>query len=153
MCKHTWTGGIWVQSGTALGWWLANAQMVTQTIPDYITLQSDYFIQTFICVFLWFGTRLGDGSFVVAGPQVWNVLLDPLCLVDNICILASAKSSFVWLRLRHLLTFCFLTPCINFLTYLLTYLLIDGLVQTFTKPVVLQSVIVWFRWLWLHRFN
>ena len=62
-------------------------------------------------------TRLGDRSFAVAGPQIWNSLPADLRLVDNYAL----KGTYVWFRLRRLVTLLFLGAMYKY-TYLLTYL-------------------------------
>jgi len=38
-----------------------------------------------------------------------------------LCALGVCSRQFILLRLRHIVNICFQTPCMNFLTYLLTY--------------------------------
>ena len=61
-------------------------------------------------------TRLGDRSFAVAGPRLWNNLPVELRQRD-ICL-----SEFKFAETRRLMTFCLSAPCTSTLTYLLTYL-------------------------------
>jgi len=76
------------------------------------------------CVMPLTRTRLGDKSFAVTGPRIWNTLPASLCLVDD------------WVHFKRLLKahlfdwgceakwlFCFRVLCIKSLTYLFTYLL------------------------------
>jgi len=67
-------------------------------------------------------TRLGDRSFSVAGPCLWNSL--PVALHDRDISLVQFKRLlktlwFVYRAAAHS-DCCFLVPCTNILTYLLT---------------------------------
>ena len=52
-------------------------------------------------------TRLGDRSFAVVGPQIWNSLPADLRLVDNYARFRRLLKEH-WLRLRRLVTLLFL---------------------------------------------
>ena len=65
-------------------------------------------------------TRLGDRSFAVAGPQIWNSLPADLRLVDNSYYARFRRllKGHVWLRLRRPVTLLFLGAVYKY-TYLL----------------------------------
>jgi len=65
-------------------------------------------------------TRLGDRSFAVAGPQIWNSLPVDLRLVDYARFRRLLKKHNVRLRLRRLVTLCFVFGR-RVQIYLLTY--------------------------------
>ena len=52
-------------------------------------------------------TRLGDRSFAVAGPHIWNSLPADLRLVDNYARFRRLLKGHVWLRLWCLVTVIF----------------------------------------------
>jgi len=75
-------------------------------------------------------TWLGDRSFAVARPRLWNNLPVELrqrdiCLSELRRLLKTltSKDAFVLLRLGTLWLFCLSVPCTGTLTYLLTYLI------------------------------
>ena len=66
-------------------------------------------------------TRLGDRSFAVAGPRLWNNLPVELRQRD-ICLSEFRRlRHFCFAEARRLVTFCLSVPCASTLTYLLTY--------------------------------
>ena len=92
-------------------------------------------------------TRLGDRSyFAVAGPQIWNSLPADLRLVDNYARFRRLLRTYVWLRLRRLVTVVFERRVqIYLLAYLLTstpqILIIIMIITTQTdqEPVLIQT--------------
>ena len=69
-------------------------------------------------------TRFGDHSFAVAGPRVWNSLPTQLCVRHYTrTILTSTQNASIWsLTAAAPSNSVFRALCINWLTYLLTYL-------------------------------
>ena len=66
-------------------------------------------------------THLGDRSFSVAGPCLWNSIL--LHYMTEISYLYSLRDFWrQWVGLRRIVTVAFFAPCTNIFTYLLTYL-------------------------------
>ena len=81
------------------------------------------------CVIPWSRSRLGDRSFDVAGPRLWNKLPASLQSSDSLCRFRRQLKTFCLssTRLRHLVTLAFRRRIqILLLNYLLTLLTEDS---------------------------
>ena len=102
----------------------------------------------------WSRTRLGDRSFDVAGPRLWNKLPASLRSSDSLCQFRRQLKTFLFVKNKAAAPSdsCFLGAGYKYsylLTYLLTYLHCrfhySRIYQRLHKNVVCSR---WLRWLW-----
>jgi len=142
VCLSVTSSGDLVALHGQLPWYLAED---CQVLTD-IGRRSLWSADVLTCATRRTRTRLGDRSFSVAGPCLWNSL--PVTLRDRDISLVQYCLRDFWrhfclsigCELRRIVTVAFFAPCTNILTYLLTHWMWPKHLTLLWHAVAIQTV-------------